>query len=80
MTFADHVFPFNESATLERETRFSISDSFESSTIQSFLETIEQYSISHILTTNNHKDKFKNFKPIWNNNEFPPADIGVKFT
>ena len=69
-TFADYEFPFNESAILEWQTRLVISESFESSTIQSFLKTIEQYPISHILTTNNHKDKFKNFKPIWNNNEF----------
>ena len=78
-TFADYEFPFKESAILEWQTRLVISESFESSTTQSFLKTIEPYPISHILTTNNHKDKFKNFKPIWNNNEFSIFKIKMSF-
>ena len=69
-TFIDYAFPFNESTILEWVTRIDISESFESATIQSFLKSIRGYPISHILTTNNHKDKFENFNPIWKNNEF----------
>ena len=55
---------------LEWVDRMNISESFESKGLQLFLKSIKHYPISHILTTNNHQDKFKNFNPIWKNNEF----------
>ena len=69
-TFVDYAFPFNESSILEWKDRIDISESFASAELQSFLKSIKHSPISHILTTNNQKDKLKNFNPIWKNNEF----------